>query len=367
MVFTILFYTFVVATAIQVVYYLFFCSFAFEKNEEKNKDVNIPISVIVYTKNNADVLTEYIQYLVRQKYHNFEIVLVNNASTDNTLDILEKLQKKHANLKIVDVKNTEAFWGNKKYALTLGVKAATHEHLLFTEISSKILSEDWISEMSSNFSQEKSIVIGYQKLKRKKNSFSNALIRFHHLLNSIQTFTFTKFGNPYKATNHNLAYTKSEFFRVNGYINHVNLFIGEADLFIKDAATKTNTTYSIDVNSFVSSRKKVTFKEWFSQQKKETILISLYKTKHQLLLRLFKVSKVVFYILAVYIAVINWVIALPIVIGYFILQYVALGKTASKLQEKNVIVLLPFLDICLVLLQISIFISNQISKPKHWK
>ena len=367
MVFTILFYTFVVATAIQVVYYLFFCSFVFEKKKEKNEDVNIPISVIVYIKNNADVLTEYIQHLVKQKYHSFEIVLVNNASIDNTIDTLKELQKQYTNLKIVDVKNTEAFWGNKKYALTLGVKAATHEHLLFTEIDSKILNEDWISEMACNFSQEKSIIIGYQKLKRKKNSLSNIFIRFHYLLNNIQAFTYTKFGSPYRATNHNLAYTKSEFFKVNGYINHVNLFIGEADLFIKDAATKINTTYSTDINSFVSSRKKITFKEWFFQQKKETILISLYKIKHQFLLRLFKVSKLVFYILAIYIAVINWAIALPFIIGYFTLLYTVLGKAASKFQEKNVIILLPFLDICLVLLQISIFISNQISKPKHWK
>ncbi|CAM1358629.1 Glycosyl transferase family 2 [Tenacibaculum sediminilitoris] len=368
MIFTILFYTFVVVTAIQVLYYLFFLTFAYGQNKIKiNTDVNIPVSVIVYVKNNADVLIDSIQNLTKQKYSSFEIVLVNNASSDNSLDIIETLQKKHSNIKVVNVENTEAFWGNKKYALTLGVKAATHEHLLFTEINSKALSKNWIHEIASNFSQENTIVIGYQKLKRKKNSFSNLLIRFNHLLRTIQSLSFVKFRNPYNATNHNFAYTKSVFFKVNGYINHLNTFIGEADLFLKDAATTNNTTYSIKLDSFVVSNKHLSFKEWFYSQKQTSILFSLYKLKPRFFLRLFTLTKLLFYLLAIYTTILNWKLSLPFIISYFLIQYVVLGKSASKLHEKNIILLLPFLDICLVLLQISIFISNQISKPTHWK
>lgn len=358
---------FVGATAVQILFYLFFSFFSFESKKSNKESNNLPISLIVYTKNNADILADYCKDLAKQKHTNFEIVIVNNASTDATLDILEELQSTYPNLKIVDVENTEAFWGNKKYALTLGVKAATHEHLLFTEVSSKALSQNWVSEMASNFSKEKSIVIGYQKLKRKKKSLSNLLVRFHHLLSSIQSFTFIKFGSPYKATNHNLAYTKSEFFKVNGYINHLDLFVGEAELFIKDAAVKSNTTYTTNTNSFVSSTEGLSFKKWFIQQKKETILFSLYKTKHRFLLSLFKITKFLSYSLAIYISIVNWQIALPIIVSYFLIQYIIVAKAASKFQEKGLVLLLPFFDICLVLIQISIFISNQISKPKHWK
>lgn len=367
MIFTILFYTFVVVTAVQIVYYLFFLSFTNIEKTQKDADVNIPVSVIVYVKNNADILINYIQDLTKQKYPCFEIVLVNNASSDNSLSIIEKLQKDFSNIKIVDVKNTEAFWGNKKYALTLAVKAATHEHLLFTEISSKALSKNWIHGMASNFSQEKTIVIGHQKLKHKKNSFSNLLIRFDYLLKTIQSLSFVKFRSPYKATNHNFAYTKGEFFKVNGYINHMNLFIGEADLFLKDAVTTKNTTYSITLDSFVVLTKSLSFKKWFSLEKKASILFSLYKFKHRFFLRFFHITKLLFYLLVSYIVFVNWKLALPFIISYYLIQYIVLGRSASKLHEKNVVLLLPFLDICLVLLQISIFISNQISKPKHWK
>ncbi|WP_417800158.1 glycosyltransferase [Tenacibaculum sp.] len=366
MIFTILFYTFVVVTVVQVMYYLFFFSFINTRKKLGNTEVNIPVSVIVYIKNNADILANYIQDLAEQKYSCFEIVLVNNASSDNSLNIIEELQRELPNIKLVNVKNTEAFWGNKKYALTLGVKAATYNHLLFTEISSKAFSKNWIHEMARNFSQEKTIVIGLQKLRYKKNSLSNLLIRFDHLLKTVQSLSFVKFQSPYRATNHNLAYTKSEFFKVNGYINHINLFMGEADLFLKDASTNTNTTYVNTLDSFVVSTELLSFKKWFSLEKKASILFSLYKFNHRFFLWFFYLTKLLFYLLVGYVTVVNWRLALPFIISFYLIQYIVLGRSASKLHEKNIVLLLPFLDICLVLLQISIFISNQISKPKHW-
>lgn len=82
----------------------------------------------------------------------------------------------------------------------MGVKAATYNHLLFTEISSKAFSKNWIHEMARNFSQEKTIIIGLQKLRYKKNSLGNLLIRFDHLLKTVQSLSFVKFQSPYRTT-----------------------------------------------------------------------------------------------------------------------------------------------------------------------
>ncbi len=82
MVFTILFYTFAVVTAAQIVYYLFFLSFVYQKRKSNNNKVNIPVSVIVYVRNNAEHLTNYIQDLIKQKYPNYEMVFVKNVYSD---------------------------------------------------------------------------------------------------------------------------------------------------------------------------------------------------------------------------------------------------------------------------------------------
>ena len=137
MILSLLFYSFVVFTSIQIIYYLIFSSVLFDSKEKKEKTKEIPISVIVCAKNEAKNLEVFLPSILNQKYPDFEVVLINDASSDETLEVMKSFEEKHSNIKIIDVENIEAFWGNKKYALTLGIKAAKNENLLFTDADCK--------------------------------------------------------------------------------------------------------------------------------------------------------------------------------------------------------------------------------------
>ena len=157
----IVFCTFIVVVFIQVFFYLFFFSrFVFSK-QEKTISNSIPVSVIICAKNEADNLKTFLPSIIAQNYPEFEIVLINDSSNDNTLEVIKHFESLHDNIKVVDVKGIEAFWGNKKYALTLGIKVASYDYLLFTDADCKPLSKYWIKEMSAHFSNEKSIILGY--------------------------------------------------------------------------------------------------------------------------------------------------------------------------------------------------------------
>ena len=56
-------------------------------------------------------------------------ILINDASKDNTLEIMERFAAQDGRVHTVNVENNEAFWGNKKYALTLGIKRAINKHM----------------------------------------------------------------------------------------------------------------------------------------------------------------------------------------------------------------------------------------------
>jgi len=139
MIITVFFYVLVATTAIQLIYLFCFSSILFLKKEDQ-LTAEIPISVIICAKNEAKNLKEFLHSIISQKYSNFEIVLINDASSDSTLEVMDSFKKKYANIKIVNVQNNEAFWGNKKYALTLGIKASKNEHLLFTDADCKPVS-----------------------------------------------------------------------------------------------------------------------------------------------------------------------------------------------------------------------------------
>ncbi|MCL7764655.1 glycosyltransferase [Polaribacter sp. Z014] len=367
MILTVLFYFFVAFTAIQIIYYLVFSSFLFKPKKEKITDSNVPFSVIVCAKNEAKNLQDFLPSIINQDYPNFEIVLINDASSDDTLEIMQSFEKQHSNIKVINVENIEAFWGNKKYPLTLGIKGAKNEHLLFTDADCKPVSKHWISEMAKNFNKEKTIVLGYGKYKREK-SLINLFVRYETLLTAIQYFSYAKLGSPYMGVGRNLAYHRSEFFSVKGFINHIHIRSGDDDLFIQDAANKENTTISISEKSFTESIAPKNFTEWFRQKRRHISTAKHYKNQHKFFLGLFFVSKVLFYLLAITLFFFYpWQLILAIFLTYYLVQFIVIGMSSKKLKEPTITYLLPFLEIGLLIFQFSIFITNLSSKPNHWK
>ena len=282
-----LFYAFLIVVIIQLVYYGFiFSRFAFAKSKAPLQK-NIAISVIICAKNESENLRQFLPYVLEQDYPNFEIVLINDDSHDDTLNVMETFAKKHHNIKVVNVKSIEAFWGNKKYALTLGIKVASHDYLLFTDADCKPLSKYWIAAMSSRFSNEKSIVIGYGAYKKHKYSLLNKLIRYETLLTAIQYFSYAKLGMPYMAVGRNLAYRKEEFFKANGFMGHMNVHSGDDDLFINQVANSKNTSLCFSKKSFTESLPENSLKGWVNQKQRHFTAAKYYKPKHKLMLDYF--------------------------------------------------------------------------------
>jgi cellulose synthase/poly-beta-1,6-N-acetylglucosamine synthase-like glycosyltransferase len=119
-IFDVLFYTFIVVVIIQIIYYLLiFGKFSFHKKQSQTPK-NISISVIVCAKNEAKKLKKFLPSILAQDYSNFEVVLINDRSTDKTLEVMEAFKSEHDNIKIVNIKNIEAFWGNKKICFNIG-------------------------------------------------------------------------------------------------------------------------------------------------------------------------------------------------------------------------------------------------------
>jgi len=365
----IIFYAFIVVVFIQLSFYtLFLTKFALSKYKKSSKK-NISISVIICAKNEAENLKAFLPSILNQEYPSFEIVLINDVSSDNTLDIMEEFASKNSNIKIVNVQNNEAFWGNKKYALTLGIKAASHNFFLFTDADCKPISKYWIKEMTSNFSKEKTIVLGYGNYAKVEKSFLNKLIRFETLLTAIQYFSFSEVGMPYMGVGRNLAYRREEFFNANGFIEHMDIRSGDDDLFINQVATEKNTSLCYSHESFTESIPEKSFKKWFNQKRRHVTSAHRYKMKHKIVLSLFYLSQFLFWAFAsiLLITLFNWKIVLLLALTRIILHFLVFIFSTKKLGEKDVLLLLPFLEIFLIGSQITIFISNLISKPNRWK
>lgn len=113
MVLEVFLYALGVVTLIQLVYYVFiFGKFSFSKSQ-KGTPKNVSVSVVVCAKNEAENVKKFVPLLLEQNYPNFELVLIDDASTDETRAIFEAFEKQDNRIKLVKVDNNEAFWETK--------------------------------------------------------------------------------------------------------------------------------------------------------------------------------------------------------------------------------------------------------------
>jgi len=333
---------------------------------QQNEEIP-PISMIVCAKNEADQIKEHISYWLDQDHPQYEIILINDASSDTTLEIMESYASKYPQIKIVDVENNEAFWGNKKYALTLGIKKAMHQHMIFTDADCKPASRSWLRMIASRFSKEKEIVLGFGSY-QKRSGLLNKIIRYETVITAVQYLSYALAGIPYMGVGRNLGYTQKVFYDNRGFMLHMDIRSGDDDLFINQASDNMNTTICIDKDSFTLSTPKTSWRQWFNQKRRHITTAKHYKFNHKFLLASFYCSNLLFWVVAVAsLILMDWKIPLFLVLFRIFWYWILFGKAFIKLDQKDLIYFFPILEIFLLLLQLSIFISNSSSKPVEWK
>ena len=358
---------FIAVVFINTAFFLLFSKFTFLQPTPLEKKASFPISIIVCAKNEAENLRKNVPLWLQQDYPNFELILINDASTDDTQEIIESFAEKDPRVHTVNIKNNEAFWSNKKYSLTLGIKRAVNKRMLFTDADCKPASNQWLSYMTHKLSEETQLVLGYGAHQKRKGLL-NRLVRYETLMTAIQYFSYAKAGIPYMGVGRNLSYTSKLFYDNRGFMSHMDIPSGDDDLFVNEAATKHNTSICFHEDAFTYSEPKQSFGQWFTQKRRHITTATHYKPRERFLLATYYLSTFLFWVLTVLCFVfVDWKMTLGIFIFRILLQYIFIGNGAKTLKEKDLTPYLPFLELFLVLFQLTIFISNSISKPKRWK
>lgn len=364
-----IFITFCIVTLIQILFFSFFF-FYFLGTISSRARKYFPVSIIICAKNEAKNLVRNLPFIAQQNYPNFEIVLVDDFSTDDSMEIMEHFKRnfstKNVTIKILRAPKSSS--KGKKNALSWGIQNASHNYLLLTDADCRPNSNDWIGEMVSQFSDKKTIVLGYGAYHKIKNSMVNKIIRFETLLTAMQYFSYAKAGKTYMGVGRNIAYKKEIFFMANGFEKHANVISGDDDLFINQMATSKNMAICLHPNGFTISEPKLNLKNWITQKRRHISTATQYKLFHQFSLGIFYLSQILFWTGAILLLLLNVnpAITIILILFRFIIWYLAISKSAKKLQEKDLIRLAPFYEFSLIFIQLYIFIRNLISPPKHW-
>lgn len=290
---TLVLIAFILATAIQIYFWLVIfrkLSSLPPTKYSQSSDAPPPnVSVIICAKNEAENLKKNLPRILNQNYRSFEVIVVNDNSTDNTKDILLEFIINNPILCVVDLQDKPATMIGKKYALAKGIQAAQNEILLLTDADCAPSSLDWINQMQKNINGPIEIGLAYGPY-FSHPGFLNKFIRFETIYTAIQYMSFALAGKPYMGVGRNLIYKKSLFEKVGGFKKHENLASGDDDLFINAAAHAQNTTIITHPDTFMYSEPKRNWKTFFRQKSRHLTTGKHYTNQNKLLLGLISLS-----------------------------------------------------------------------------
>lgn len=336
-------------------------------------DKRLAVSVIIAARDESDNLRKFLPFVLEQEYPEFEVIVVNDGSTDETEDLLTEFKKKYPHLRSSFVPTGTTNLSTKKLALTIAIKAAKHDILLFTDADCMPESKNWIAKMMRNFVPGVDFVLGYSPYLQKK-SWINRVVIYDTLFNGLTYLGFALKGKPYMGVGRNLAYRKEIFYNNKGFASHLHLKSGDDDLMVNANARDINTRIELDADSITWSEPKLSFKQWYYQKERHLSVASHYSSTSKFRLGIEPIFRGVFY--AVFIATLllgNYIsmgAAGLLFLVRYIVQLVIINKAAKHFSERKFYLTLPLFDIYLPLLTAYIMTFGRMGKKSKniiWK
>jgi hypothetical protein len=283
--------------------------------------------------------------------------------------LLGKMELKYKNLRHTTIEADRKFLHGKKLAITIGMKSAKNNRLVFIDADCYPASTEWLSEINKTYVPNKQIVLGYGGYE-KSSGFLNRIIRYDTLFIAMQYIGFAMAGRPYMGIGRNLSYLKQLFFAGTGFSKHYHILSGDVDLFINENANKENTAVVLSKDSFTRSTPQTHWNSWAKQKKRHLSSGKYYKTGDKFFLVLEPFSRLLFY---TSIIVLLYFKADLILIGSvflfrLVMQTTIMKLNMNKMSEKGLLLLIPIFDLFLPVIHLVFIISNNLNRRKNkWK
>ena len=364
------------AFTVQLFYYLYYYRKILSRGKKIRKgkitfsDKKPPVSVVICAKNESENLQKFLPSVLTQNYPNYQVIVVNDGSNDESEEILAIFSQEYPHLYHTYLPQTAKFISTKKMALTVGIKAAKHDIVLLTDADCEPAGKDWITNIVRNFDEKTEVLLSYGAYFKEKGVLGK-LISYDAFTIALQYMGFALAGKPYMGVGRNLAYRKQLFFDNKGFASHLNLQSGDDDLFFKEVATKRNTQVEISPESITYSVPKQSFKSWRIQKSRHFTTAPYYKASTRLRIGGETASRFLFYVAIIALAATQnlWIVGFAggIYLLRVLVQLLVINRTARKMNEQRFYFSALLFDIILPIINLYIFIFCRRKSRMKWE
>ena len=311
-----------------------------------------PVSVVLTAQNDAEWLKTNLVYLLEQDYPDFEVVVVDYMSKDETQFVLKILSENYPNLKVVPLAGNANGYRGKKYPMSIGIKSAKNDILVFADPNCRpidLTNFSWLRQVVSAYADPKTeAVLGYCAIQPKPGPF-NWLQQYDNLAYSVEYLAAAIMRHPFTGNGRNLSYRRSLFMRKRGFIYHYSIPDGADDMFVNQNCNGNNTRVVLTQDSFTVVEPMNSLAQWHSYRKHRTVTHKYYSLWLKLSRLLPSCCLVLFYLAGALLlasTAMPWLLLLAALLVKLAWQIVATSRAAARLMVKPVVAWLsPLMEI----------------------
>ncbi len=222
------------------------------------------VSVVVAARNEASRLPRLLHSLACQHYPKWEVIVVDDYSTDATIATARRAGKNLPAFQII----RNAYAPGKKGALRTGVEHATHPVILFTDADCQPCSVYWIDAMTQPLRRNATVEIVVGGSYILGNGLRACFQQYDHFWEIQQGIWFSQLGRPYLATGRNWACRKNTWLRLRHIPKFWHTPWGDDDQAILALATPNNYRWNLSTQTMVATTPPSSLTHWLYQRQR---------------------------------------------------------------------------------------------------
>jgi cellulose synthase/poly-beta-1,6-N-acetylglucosamine synthase-like glycosyltransferase len=321
------------------------------------------ISVIICAHNEDENLRELLPRLIGQEYKHYEIIVVLDRCTDQSIRVLSELNCEL--IKVITIDARLPHIHPKKNGIAHAVQQAKGEWMLLTDADCRP-ENLWISEMAKAMHPDKEIVLGLSPY-QKQSGWLNQLIQYETFVTALHFISAGIRGKTYMALGRNLAYRKSLFLDAGGFGAEAKTMGGDDDLLIQRLATPSNVNICLTHASHVVSIPETNWTTYFRQKTRHFAVSSSYNQSAKMSETWRWLCHLGMWILFIPGLLVDWQLTVVFFVGSCLIKTISINIVADRLGKRFNHLWLPFVDLTYVLVMPLIRLRSLLVKRITWK
>lgn len=322
---------------IRLFYLVFFTGRILFKKKPATYDP-VPVSIIYTVRNEEERLRNNLPPLLSINSSEFEVIVVDDVSQDNTLQVLGMMRERSDRLKVTMLHQETRY--SVKMAQNIAIKASGYDWILQAPITYENATPEWIGDITSALSDKKNVVIGFSGILPGPGA-ARLFYRIENFLLFTKSVGFILNGLPFVYAEENVAFEKKKYFEIGGHGLKINEPFANLELLINHFIQKKKTTILFKATSAIKKTEPVRWHDYFDLLNKSIRIEKHLSTSRKTMLLFDEVTQLLYLPLLALTAIMLfnlWPFITVLIFIQLILRMVIIKMLQNRLNERKIFI-----------------------------